>query len=189
MRKELPAILLNFNKESVQSTHKNKSKFLKKNPILKKFLHLNFLVAQIADNAFLIKNYFLFTHFNFKSKISVNTYKQKLNKKNSETNAQIHYFLKSKFYKNKKTGLRKEQLAYKLYYNISISVLLRKIKKKKIKGAHSRVFRRKLKKFHKKLSSRLKLQSYTKYAHFLGKNKYRQNKHKEQIIKDIKKIN
>ena len=157
--------------------------------MLKQLLHLNFLVGQMSDSEFLLKNHSLFTHFNSKSKLGLKTYKQNPSQKILLRNFQINHFLNSKLYKNKQNSLRKQQLATRLYYNIAISVLLRKLKKKKIQGAKSRLFRRKLKFFRKKLRLKTKLKPATQYTNFLGKNKFLRNKNQSQIIKHIKKIN
>lgn len=133
LRKALPGILLNPKKSPFSSIHKQNVSFLKKNTMLKQLLHLNFLVGQMSDSEFLLKNHSLCTHFNSKSKLGLKTYKQNTSQKILLKNFQNNPFLNAKLYKNKKNSLRKQQLATRLYYNIAISVLLRKVKKKKYK--------------------------------------------------------
>lgn len=110
-------MLLNAKTKLDKPLYKYQSNFLKKNILLKKILHLNFLVAQMSNNVFLLKNSFLLNRFYLKSKFHIPIAKPA---KLSEKNLLASSFFKKNLNKNKKGNIRKKQLSAKLYYNISL---------------------------------------------------------------------
>ena len=91
----------------------------------------------MAEKNVLLKNQFLFLNFNTKSRSFSNTLTKKVKKKLLYQNLPIKVFLKTKFDQNKKNIIFKQKRTNKLFYNISIWILLRRRKKKKIKGFQS----------------------------------------------------
>lgn len=91
----------------------------------------------MAEKNVLLKNQSLFLNFNTKSRSFSNTLTKKVKKKLLYQNLPIKVFLKTKFDQNKKNIIFKQKRTNKLFYNISIWILLRRRKKKKIKGFQS----------------------------------------------------
>ena len=132
-RQELPIILFQFNKNFLKNTQKYKYgwQLFKKNTILKKIAHLNFLVNQMAEKNVWIKNHFFFLNFNTKFRSFINPLTKKVEKKLLHQNWLMKAFLKNQFAQNNKNIILKQKITNKLFYNIALSILLRRKKKKK----------------------------------------------------------
>lgn len=165
LRQELPLVLLNINKDVFKFTAKYNWSFLKKDVLVKKISHLNFLVSQIIKTNCLLKNYFLFRNWNFKTQIDKHRYKQITNNNSLVSPFEIKYFLQNRLKKSEKNFLKKR----KLFYNIALLLLLRK-KKKKRKVKLNR-FRKKLRAFRKKIKFRRKVNAFGKYQTFWEEKK------------------
>ena len=129
LKTKLPHFLLQFNENTFPLIHLYQWSFLKKELLLKKVLHLNFLTAQLAKNKYLLKNSDLFSNWNAQS----NVYKQEKHKSIGQTeNLDLQFFLKTKFCKNTKNGILKQSRYLKTFYNLYFWRILKKKKKQEI---------------------------------------------------------
>ena len=184
LRQELPLVLLQKQNDFIEATSKHSWNFLKRDALVKKILHLNFLVSKLAKNNFILKNHFLFTNWNCKSQIHQNIYQQIAEDNSLWSSLEIESFLQDKLYKNQKNFLKKR----KLFYKIALLLLLRKKKQKKVKIKATRLKKR-LRRFRKKVKFQWKLNAFRKYNNFWEEEKFEELKNKNAMPRQIKKIN
>ena len=165
LKKQLPTLLLEVNKNIFFRKKNINWRFSKKDSLLKNVLFFNFLVSQMYNKNFLVKNTFFLSNFISNFKI-----KQTKTKKIYQTKSSLEYFfikpfVKSKFLKNAEKNILQRNCLRNTFYKTYFWLLLR-LKKQRTKK------KRKFKKLNKKIGLTKKKIFFSKYPFFFANQEF-----------------